>query len=137
MTQAQLYSYRKIKKERDDIQRRRENLEDAMYSPRSQRLDGMPRGGSGAGDILEERMDRKDELLELYQAKEAELDAALLAIEQAIDKLEPTQRLILRLHYIDGLTWEQVTVAVGYSWSQTHRYHKAALRKLREEDTKA
>lgn len=134
MTKAQLKTYRAIKKERDDIKRRREELEDVMYGPRSQRIDGMPRGGSGAGDILEERIDRKDELLAMYQAKEEELDDALLVIERAIEKLDPTQRTLVRLHYIDGLTWEQVAVEIDYSWSQTHRIHSAALKRLKEED---
>ena len=137
MTKAQLKTYRAIKQERDDIQRRREDLEAAMYGPRSQRLDGMPRGGSGANDILEERIDRKDELLAMYLAKEEELDTALFAIEQAIEKLDPTQRTLVRLHYIDGLTWEQVAVAIDYSWSQTHRIHSAALKRLGEEEAKA
>lgn len=137
MTKAQLKAYRGIKKERDDIKRRREELEDVMYGPRSQRLDGMPRGGSGAGDVLEAQIDRKDELLAMYLVKEAELDDALFAIEQAIEKLDPTQRTLVRLHYIDGLTWEQVAVAIDYSWSQTHRIHSAALKRLGEEEVKA
>lgn len=133
MTKAQLKTYRAIKKERDDIKRRREDLEAAMYGPRSQRIDGMPRGGSGAGDVLEEQIDLKDELLELYLAKEAELDAALLTIERAIDRLEPTQRTLVRLYYIDGLTWEQVAVEIDYCWSQTHRIHSEALKRLKDE----
>lgn len=137
MTKAQLKAYREIKKERDDIKRRREDLENIMYGPRSQRIDGMPRGGSGAGDVLEAQIDRKDELLAMYLAKEEELDDALLVIEQAIEKLEPTQRLLVRLYYIDGLTWEQVAVEIGYCWRQTHRIHSAALKRLGEEDAKA
>lgn len=137
MTKAQLKTYRAIKQERDDIQRRREDLEAAMYGTRSQQLDGMPRGGSGANGILEAQIDRKDELRAMYLAKEAELDDALYAIEQAIEKLDPTQRTLVRLHYIDGLTWEQVAVAIDYSWSQTHRIHSAALKRLGEEEVKA
>lgn len=135
MTKQQLKAYREIKKERDDIKRRREDLEDVMYGPRAQRIDGMPRGGSGVNYIREGQIDQKDELLAMYRVKEAELDDALLAIEQAIEKLEPTQRLLVRLYYIDGLTWEQVAVEIGYCWSQTHRIHSAALKRLKEEET--
>ena len=134
MKKAQLKAYREIKRERDDIKRRREELEDTMYGPRSQNLNGMPRGCSGENYLREEQIDRKDELLAMYKAKEAELDAALLAIEQAIEKLTPTQRLLVRLHYFDGLTWEQVAVEIDYSWSQTHRIHSAALKRLKEEE---
>lgn len=105
-----------------------------MYGPRAQRLDGMPRSGSGENYVTEERIDRKDELLALYKEKEAELDEKLLIIERAIEKLEPRERRLVRLHYIDGLTWEQVAVEMTYSWRQVHRIHGEALEKLKEEE---
>lgn len=134
MTKEQLKAYRDLKRERDDLERRKKELEAVMYGPRSQRLDGMPRGGSGENYVQEERMDQKDELLALYEAKEAELDAALVAIEKAIEKLAPRERQLVRLHYIDGLAWEQVAVEMTYSWRQVHRIHSDALEKLKEEE---
>ena len=133
MTKEQLQEYRDLRQERDDIQRQIEELEEAMYGPRSQRQDGMPRGGSGENDLREEQIDEKTKLLKMYQAKEAELAGKLLAIEQAIEKLNSRERRLVRLHYIEGLTWEQVCVAMCYSWSQVHRYHRDALAKLRRE----
>lgn len=131
MTKEQLREYRALKKERDDIERRLKEMEAEEPAPRTSRLDGMPRGGSGESYVLEAKMDREDELRKLYHEKKAQLDAQLLEIEKAIESLESTERTILRLYYIDGLTWEEVAVAAGYSWSQTHRYHAKALQKLR------
>lgn len=135
MTKEQLQHYIDIREERDDLARRIKEIEDDLYGLRAQRLDGMPRGGSGESYVQEERMDDKTELLALYEAKKAELDAALLAIERAIEKLGPRERRLVRLHYIDGLTWERVAVAMDYSWRQVHRIHDAALKKLNEEET--
>lgn len=135
MTKEELKAYIDIKKERDHLAKKIRELEAVMYGPRSQRLDGMPRGGSGENYVQEERMDSKTELLELYRAKELELTDALLQIEQAIKVLEPRECLLVRLHYIDGLTWEQVAVAMDYSWRQVHRIHSTALEKLKEEET--
>ena len=134
MTKEQLKEYRDLKRERDDLDRRIVELEAAMYGPRSQRLDGMPRSGTGENYVQEERMDNKNELLALYKAKEAELNEKLLVIERAIEKLEPRERRLVRLHYIDGLTWEQVAVEMVYSWRQVHRIHGDALSKLKEEE---
>ena len=134
MTKEQLKAYKDIKREWVDISRRIEELEAAMYGPRSQQLDGMPHGGAGSNDVREEQIERKAELLAMYRAKEAELDAALVEIEKAIEKLTPRERRLVRLHYVDGLTWEQVCVEMVYSWPQVHRIHAAALKSLREEN---
>lgn len=131
MTKKQLKDYRALKKERDDIERRLKEMEAEVPAPRTARLDGMPRSGHSENYVLEAKMDREDELRKLYAEKKAQLNAQLLQIEKAIEVLESTERTILRLYYIDGLTWEEVAVAAGYSWSQTHRYHARALQKLR------
>lgn len=131
MTKKQLKDYRALKKERDDIARRLQELEAELPAPRTSRLDGMPRGGSGENYVLEAKMDRVDELRQLYEDMKGQLNDQLLQIEKAIEMLESTERTILRLYYIDGLTWEAVAVEVGYGWSQTHRYHASALQKLR------
>lgn len=135
MTKEQLNAYKDIKNELADLQRRREELEAALYSPRTQVLDGMPHSSPGENYVREERMESKDEVLAMYKAKEAELQAALVAIENAIEKLEPRERQLVRLHYIDGLKWEQVAVVMCYSWRQVHRIHSDALNKLKEEAT--
>ena len=133
MTKEQLKAYRDLKQESEDLKLRIVTLERDMSSPRSPRLDGMPRGGSGENNVLCEQIDKKDELLRLYQEIEAELNAQLFAIEIAIKKLEPRERRLIRLYYMDGLTWEKVAVAMDYSWRQVHRIHGEALEKLREE----
>jgi hypothetical protein len=38
---------------------------------------------------------------------------------------------LIRLYYIDGLTWEKVCVDINYSWRQTHRLHSEALKKIK------
>ena len=136
MTKERLKAYRDMKKERDDLQQRVEALSAQLYRLRGQRLDGMPRGGSGENYVTEELIDTKSKLLEVLTKKKAALDAELIEIESAIKKLKPRERLLVRLHYIDGLTWEQVAVDMTYSWSQVHRIHAKALQKLKEEEAK-
>lgn len=137
MTKEELKEYDEIKRERNHLERKIKEIEWELYGARSQNLDGMPRTGTGGGDVLERKLDRKSELLEMYQNKKKELDAALVRIEEAIEKLEPRERLLVRLHYLDGMKWEKVAVEMGYSWRQVHRIHADALKKLKEDSTKS
>jgi DNA-directed RNA polymerase specialized sigma24 family protein len=71
----------------------------------------------------------------MYACKLRELNDTLLDIETAIESLtDPTERNLMRLRYIDGLTWEMVCVEIGYEWSQTHRKHASALERLRGQE---
>ena len=51
-------------------------------------------------------------------------------IEAAIDSLPVQERLLIRLHYVDGLSWVQVAHELKCSWRQTHRLHGWALQKI-------
>lgn len=132
MTKEQLRSYRNIRLERDKLRATIEELEADLYSPRGPRLDGMPRGGGvDKPDRTDVLLDRKDEVLNTYKAKEKELTDAILEIEAAIETLEPLHRTLIRLYYVQALTWEQVCVEMNYSWRQIHRIHGAALEAMK------
>ena len=130
MTKVQLRSYRHIKIEKDNLDRTIKELEEVIYSPRIAQNDGLPHGSSSSGSIVERAAIKHAELLERYQRKTIELAAAMLAIEEAIEVLDPTERMLMRLYYIDGLTWEEVSYEINYSWRQVHRIHRRALEKL-------
>lgn len=132
MTKEQLKEYRSIKLERDRLVDMIKELEAVLYSPRSQRLDGMPRGGSSPGSMVEDTVIKHTELLDRYHQKARDLSKALVEIEEAIEVLEPRERTLIRLHYAEGLTWEEVCVVMNYSWRQVHRIHAKALETLRE-----
>lgn len=134
MTKERLRAYRALKQERDQVRGMIEEIEASLYSPKVPRLDAVPGGGQKPGGVTptDVKIDKRDELLALYAEKCAQMDAELLAIEQAIDSLEPREKTLLRLHYVQGDTWESVCVEMGYSWRQIHRIHAKALEKLKE-----
>lgn len=68
----------------------------------------------------------------LYDEKRQSLEAKLTAIEEAIETLDYTERQLMRLRYIEGKEWHQVSRLINYSDQQTHRIHARALRKLRD-----
>lgn len=133
MTKEKLKAYRGIKLERDRLAAMIDELESTLYGPKAQRMDGMPRSGSRPGSAVEDAALRQADLLARYRQKVAEWSQALEEIEAAIETLEPRERTLIRLHYAQGLTWEEVCVAMSYSWRQIHRIHSRALEALRDE----
>lgn len=108
MTKEQLRNYRNIKKEYRQIEQRLHSLE-------------------GRPETEEEIL---APLRDYYRAKLEALVTAQLDIERAIETLEPIERLLVRLRYIDGKDWHQVCAGINYSWQQTHRIHAKILKKL-------
>lgn len=138
MTKERLRAYRALKQERDEVRQMIETIEAELYSPKVPRLEAVPSGGGQLHDGItptDAKIDKRDELLALYAEKCAQMDAELLAIEQVIDSLEPREKTLLRLHYVKGLTWENVCVEMSYSWRQVHRIHAKALEKLKDAET--
>lgn len=136
MNKEKLRQYRHLERERRQIGDMLFDLEAMMTSPKAQRLDGMPHASSGfTQSAIEGMVARHMELQQRYQEKLEELAAAMQEIEDAIEGLEPRERTLLRLHYIQGLTLERVCVEMNYSWRQINRIHGKALKKLKGENT--
>lgn len=134
MTKERLRKYQSIKKEREQLRHQLEEIETALYYPKIPQLSDMPKGGSKEGNPQEALAIHHIELQERYSAKLEELAAEQLAIEAAIEALEPTGRMLLRHRYIEGLPWEEICVRMSYSWRQVHYIHAKALRTLRTEE---
>lgn len=133
MTKERLRAYRDLRREIEQIKHKVETLEAALYTPKIQRLTGMPSNPS-PGNAMENLAARHLELLEHYRGKLDELAAEQLAIERAINSLPYREQTLLRYYYIDGLTWEEVCVRIDYSWRQTHRLHSKALERLKQQE---
>ena len=131
MTKERLKNYATLKEEREQLRRQLDELEATLYYPKIQRLSGMPSAPSKE-NALELMVARHLELQDKYEAKVAEMTAEMLSIEEAIETLDPTSRMLLRYRYMDGLKWEEVCVRMNYSWMQIHRIHANALNQLKE-----
>lgn len=110
MTEKTLRQYRDIKNERDHIEVMLQSFE-IIYKRTEDKLD--------------------DDARKRYRAALQQLNDQLLAIERAIETLEPRERQAIRLHYIDGLSWEEVGYKMYYERSQIFRIRKAAIEKLK------
>lgn len=91
----------------------------------------MPHGGGDTDQLtngvakiieLEKEIDAKvDKLVELRR----EIEAGIETVDSS------TQRRLLKLRYIDGMTWERVAVEMNYSYMQVCRLHGKALNALK------
>ena len=70
-------------------------------------------------------------LQRVYQEKLETLILDQLKVEKAIESLNPTERELMRLRYIDGADWTEVAATIHYEWTQTHRIHARALAKIK------
>lgn len=85
-------------------------------------------------EVLARKIERHstEELRAEYDRIREKLVAELLRIEQAIETLDSTERTLMRLRYIDGLSWQAIALRISYSWQQTHRIHARALIKIKD-----
>ena len=71
------------------------------------------------------------ELVALYDGKIAAAKAELQAVEEAIAAVpDDTARELLQLRYLKGMTWDAVSLAMCYSYTNVHRLHRKALAML-------
>lgn len=108
MTKEQLRQYRSIAIEIRQMERRMAEMEMQGYD-----------------------YDITQPLHDLYRKKLQVLTEGQLKIEKAIEGLNPTERELMRLRYIDGAEWVDVAATIHYEWTQTHRIHAKALAKIK------
>ena len=88
--------------------------------------------GGGDSRSLERAMEHIDELTRELTRRRDELTALRRQTGAAIDALpDPRLRELLRLRYIEGLTWERISVRMNYSYMQVCRLHGKALSELK------
>ena len=130
MTKEELRKYRKIADEVRWLGERLEEMRQTMIVPSIPKLTGMPNGNE-YHDKIAEAVQRYIDASQMYAEKLDELTAELYYIEACINSLEdPAERTLLHRRYIDGMKWENICVAMGYEWAQTHRIHAEALKHI-------
>ena len=97
-----------------------DSMEEAMISPKTSRMDGMPHGSGGTYDRIAALVTGKDDLEEKL-AREAEEIARQRTETEALISLidKADERAVLRLRYIDRMSWGQVARRL-YGKAETH-----------------
>ena len=119
----QMKQYRQLCREIAELEAEKEALAQGRV-PSSWPVGVYARGGE-TNDATGETAAKLWELSCLLAEKLNRLIDLRMQIEQDIDSYSPENRRILRLYYIEGLTWENVADEVGYS--QRHLSRKLKL----------
>nr|DAL51010.1 MAG TPA_asm: Protein of unknown function (DUF722) [Caudoviricetes sp.] len=126
-----LRRYKAADSEINDLLRQREAIM-ARLTRVTTSYSGMP--GGGGGDIM---TDGVAKLIEVEQEINDRIDA-LIALRREIEGCiravdSSAQRRVLRLRYIEGMTWERVALEMHYERTQVWRLHGRALAALKME----
>lgn len=131
MTKDDLKKYTETKREIEIIEDKLEYLKEKKTSINSMIITDMPKGTFSDNDRFGQLLVQIEELTELYKKKMQNLLNEQIKIENVINELDdPLQRNIMRLRYLQGLSWEKICVEINYRWRQTHKYHSEALKKI-------
>lgn len=110
-----------------DIEMEIEALRIEKMCPSIKIGDGMPQG-SNITD-LSNYMAALDNAIERLTKARYEKVVCYTEIFNQIELIEnETEKRLLRLKYLKGLTWERICVEMGYEWTWIHHIHKEALR---------
>ena len=109
------------------------NLRDRQTSIKSSCDTSEVQACSGNSDKIGSSVANLIDLESMYVSKIDSAMNELKEIEELINILTPTERLLVRAKYIDGEHIEAICGIIGYSYRQTLRIHNAALSKLERE----
>lgn len=119
-----LSQYRSIRQEMIELEERIQNIYSAAMFPKSSEITGMPRSPGYSSDGMSRVFERIEALVSKYQEKLAQLADLCLEIEKEIDTLPSFERRMIRLRYVDGKEWTEISKIMEYSVPQLHRLHK-------------
>lgn len=102
---------------------------------KGQNFDSMPKSQSNDNRTEEMNIKAIDRIAELYQEIEREYNEQEELV-RAIEELEePIENIVMRLLYIDGLSWNEVQIQLRCSRSTIKRARESALKSLSKNGT--
>lgn len=129
MTKEGLKEYILIKKEIVQLEEQIMKLNEQKTSIKSQVITDMP-VGSGEGREILDILVSIEEAIDKLNKNRVKLVSTLMEIENLIEGLDATERVLMRYRYINDLKWEQIALNMNYSWRQVHRIHNEILKKI-------
>lgn len=89
----------------------------------SQNLDGMPKAKNKTNYGLENLMDQYDKILKILEEDQNKQNEILLQVR----KVNEPYRTILTDKYILGMSLEEISIEINYSYDRTCKMHGIAL----------
>ena len=131
MTQENLVSYRRNHKWINDAILRYKEQKELAYSISSPNLDGMPKAKNKINDSFEKLLDCYNEILDKLYLQQKEQNKIIEQLMRMKDEPKP-YRSLLTYFYIDGLSLEETSIKINYSYQKTSTMKNIALNKFDE-----
>lgn len=120
-----------LKKEAEEMAERVRELEAAATDPKAVVITGMPSGSDGQNHA-DDKIIRYMDFMNMYADKMVTLWEQIESVEQMIDQLDPLERRILRMRYVDGMDYYDIADKVNYSIQHLYLIRARAIEKLED-----
>lgn len=130
MTQKDLRTVRTSHIQIQNLNERIARLRSALESCTAKPLSREPKGGQAQKDKLGDDVARLIELEDQCTRKIIDLEVRMQGVEAWLDTLSPQQARVMRLRYMDGLSWRQVARRCGYGYDSVRKMHYRLLKGL-------
>jgi RNA polymerase sigma factor (sigma-70 family) len=130
LTPQKLRAVRDMRLQIESLNERIARLRSALESCTPKPLTKMPKGTPIVQDRLAESVSKLVEMETELQHKLIDLTVLHEEVERWLDELPPTQALIIRLYYIEGLSLRKAAREAGYSYDRAKHIHSNVLKKL-------
>ena len=130
MDLEKLREVRSAYKERKQLEGKIIEFESMRVSPRGTAYGKERVQTSVKGDIQAENLAKIEGMLERYNELLRKCLVLIEEFETCLELLNSRERRMMRLYYIDGLTWEQVCVEMDLSWMHVSRIRKKIIEKI-------
>ena len=129
MTKEELKEYTVLKDEVVQLEEQIVFWEERKTSIKSQIISDMPRAEGESKELIDILVRIEDTIKNLNK-KTNKLIKKISEIEDTIEGLEATERVLMRYRYIDNLKMFQIAQKMNYSERQANNIHSAALKKI-------
>ena len=127
MNKETLQEYSRIQMNIDLLEDEIASLQDRLTST-TKRLSSMPQNKKK--DVLEELAAKKLDLQERLSKQLIDAYSQRIKIESTIESLSEQEKMVMRLRYIDKLSWVSISFKLNYSERQIYYIHERALKKI-------
>jgi DNA-directed RNA polymerase specialized sigma subunit len=125
-----LHGYRALIARRDSLMREIDSLRETITGTTVQLKQDVVTG-SGASDRMGETVARIIDAEEALGGAIEEINKRLTEILRAIDSVhDETQKAVLTMRYIEGMTWQNIALRISYEERQTYVIHGRALQEI-------
>lgn len=133
MKKERLREIRYIYEEAEELKEKIVQFETMRISPRSAVYGSERVQSSMKGDVQASTIATLDALLRTYNTKLRACIKFTMEFEQALEKLSERERIIIRKHYLDGMTWSEIQDETEMSERNLIRISNRAVKKMTQE----